>query len=196
MNKDITENSGQEDKRLSRRSILKWSARGIGLASLGSVTCLALQKNEADREYVWQIDPDKCTQCGICASKCVLQTSAVKCLHNFKSCGYCDLCFAWFDPVEGEPGTGAEDMLCPVNALKRKHIEDVYYEYEVDQDLCIGCGKCVMGCTTSGNGSLYLQIVRNICKNCNECAIGRECPADAIVRIPASRAYLHKGKDA
>jgi len=183
-------NKEDDKKVISRRELLRWTARGAGLAGLGAITLKALER---DGRYVWQIDPDKCTQCGRCANACVLTPSAVKCVHDFRVCGYCNLCFAYFDRVEGQPGTGAEDLLCPVDALKREHIEDVYYEYKVDMDLCVGCGKCVMGCRTSGNGSLYLQIMRPLCTDCNECAIARECPADAIVRIPASDGYLHKG---
>jgi len=192
--KNNTEKRSNQDS-ISRRDLLKWSTRGLGLIGLGTITSLAMRQGEVKaEEYVWQIDPDKCVQCGRCATECVRTPSAVKCTHNFKMCGYCDLCFAWFSPVEGEPGTGAEDRMCPVDALKREHVEDVYYEYKVDRDLCLGCGKCVMGCRTSGNGSLYLQIDRNLCMDCNDCAIGRSCPADAVVRIPAGQAYIHKGK--
>lgn len=183
-------------KGMSRRHLLKVSARGAGLLGLAGVTGAALLPGADEKGFVWQIDPEKCTQCGRCATECVLRPSAVKCVHNYRMCGYCDLCFAYFDPVAGEPGTGAEDLLCPVDALKREHIEDIYYEYSIDQDLCIGCGKCVKGCGTSGNGSLYLQIVRPLCADCNECAIARYCPAEAVVRIPAAQAYLHKGSGA
>ena len=41
---------------------------------------------------VWQIDPYKCNTCGQCKTYCVLTPSAVKCMHNFQMCGYCDLC--------------------------------------------------------------------------------------------------------
>jgi electron transport complex protein RnfB len=50
----------------------------------------------------------------------------------------------------------------------------------------------VKGCGQFGNGSLYLQIKRDLCVNCNECAIARDCPSNAIERIPLSRAYVMK----
>jgi len=51
----------------------------------------------------------------------------------------------------------------------------------------------VKGCGAFGNGSLHLQIRHDLCDNCNECAIARVCPADAISRIPAEQAYIIKG---
>ena len=69
---------------------------------------------------------------------------------------------------------------------------DVILEYVVDEDLCIGCGKCVEGCARFGNGSLYLQVKHDLCANCNECEIARGCPANAFQRVPAEDAYLLK----
>jgi electron transport complex protein RnfB len=89
--------------------------------------------------------------------------------------------------------TGAENQLCPTGALKRKFIEEPFFEYTIDEDLCNGCGKCVKGCTSFGNGSLHLQIRQNLCQNCNECSIARLCPSDAITRVPVETAYKIKG---
>lgn len=133
---------------------------------------------------VWQIDPHKCTQCGRCATECVMTPSAVKCVHSYELCGYCDLCTGFFEAQPNALNTGAENQLCPTNALLRKFIEDPYYEFIVDEKRCIGCAKCVKGCTAFGNGSLYLQIRHDRCVNCNECSIARVCPAHAITRVP------------
>jgi electron transport complex protein RnfB len=84
-------------------------------------------------------------------------------------------------------------MLCPTAAITRKYIEEPFFEYTIDEDLCIGCAKCVKGCTSFGNGSLHLQIIHDLCKNCNQCAIARSCPSDAISRVPGSDPYLVKG---
>jgi electron transport complex protein RnfB len=116
-------------------------------------------KAQAGMAMLWQLDPDKCTQCGNCATKCVLKSSAVKCIHAFAVCGYCDLCFAYFQPQLNQRNTGAENQLCPVGAIQRTFVEDPYYQYTIDQSLCVGCGKCVKGCNAFGNGSLFLQIV-------------------------------------
>jgi electron transport complex protein RnfB len=89
--------------------------------------------------------------------------------------------------------TGGENQLCPTSAIKRNFVEDPFFEYSIDEDLCIGCGKCVKGCSSFGNGSLHLQINHDLCVNCNECAIARMCPSDAISRVPSDKPYNIKG---
>lgn len=178
-------------KRLNRRDFIKTGLRAAAFVSLASVTGIVLGKSMSD-DLVWQIDPEKCTQCGRCATNCVLNMSAVKCMHVHKMCGYCDLCGGYFKPQAKKLDTGAEHHLCPTKALKRNFVEAPYYQYDVEEDLCNGCGKCVEGCGAFGNGSLQLQINHNICTNCNQCAIAKVCPSDAIVQIPASKGYLLK----
>lgn len=141
---------------------------------------------------VWQLDPAKCVQCGQCAVNCVLTPSAVKAVHTYGICGFCKLCFGYFQPGVSRLDEGAENQLCPVGAIKRTFIENPYYEYTVDEGACIACGKCVLGCTTFGNGSLYLQVRHDRCLNCNECSIARNCPADAYRRISVARPYILK----
>jgi len=68
-----------------------------------------------------------------------------------------------------------------------------WYGIVIDIEKCIGCGKCVKGCTSFGNGSLHLQIQQELCDNCNECTIARVCPSDAIIRVLANDPYLIKG---
>jgi electron transport complex protein RnfB len=141
---------------------------------------------------VWQIDPAKCLRCGRCATECVRQHSAVKCVHSFAFCGYCKLCTGYFVPEPNDLTTAAENQLCPTAAIQRKYVEDPYYEYRIDENRCIGCAKCVEGCNRFGNGSLYLQIRHDRCLNCNECSIARACPGDAFRRVPADHPYLLK----
>ena len=88
--------------------------------------------------------------------------------------------------------TAAENQLCPTAAIKRTFVEDPYYEYTIDEKLCIGCAKCVEGCNRFGNGSLFLQIRHDRCVHCNECAIARTCPGDAFRRVPSNQPYLLK----
>lgn len=181
-----------EKKTPNRREFIENSMR-IGLAiTLGGVAGFAF-KNQAPRKWVWQIDPFECTQCGRCATHCVLNPSAVKCIHAYDLCGYCDLCGGYFKPDANELNTGAENQLCPTGAIERKFIEEPYFEYVINEDLCIGCAKCVKGCASFGNGSLHLQIRHDICKNCNECSIARVCPSNAIKRVPADEPYIIKG---
>lgn len=182
--------SDRENGKLTRRQFLSnsvWYAGLIGLA--GSLGWLS---GNPKKGTVWQIDPYKCTQCGKCRTECVLTPSAVKCVHAFAMCGYCKLCTGFFRTNATELNEGAENQQCPTGAIKRTFVEDPYYEYTIDEKLCIGCGICVKGCRAFGNGSLYLQIRHDRCENCNDCAIARACPAQAISRVPADKPYIIK----
>ena len=180
------------EEKTTRRSFLKTCCRNGAVVGLAfSVGYLAGKGKIAD-DLVWQIDPHKCIGCGVCAYRCVKTVSAVKCFHNHAMCGYCDLCTGFFNPQPFARNEGAENQLCPVDAFSRREVEPPYFEYIVDHDVCIGCGKCVDGCFTLGNGSLFLQISRDLCLHCNQCSIALHCPVKAIERIPAEKAYLLK----
>ncbi|MGW8314564.1 MAG: ferredoxin [Bacteroidales bacterium] len=179
-------------KAIDRRTFIHKGMRlALGSAVVGT-GALALARSGKGPEYVWQIDPFKCTQCGRCATECVKAVSASKCIHAYDLCGYCDLCGGYFKPG-AKLETGAENQLCPTGAIQRRFIEEPYFEYVIDEELCIGCAKCVKGCSSFGNGSLHLQIRHNLCLNCNQCSIASSCPSNAISRIPASEPYLIKG---
>jgi electron transport complex protein RnfB len=181
-----------EDKKYNRRKFIDRGVRlalGVSIAGVG----VTLATKVTAKARVWQIDPFKCTQCGRCATECVLSPSAVKCIHAYDLCGYCDLCGGYFKAGAKALETAAEYQLCPTAAIQRKYIEDPYFEYVIDEELCNGCAKCVKGCSSFGNGSLHLQIRHDLCVNCNECSIARNCPSDAIHRIEADEAYLIKG---
>ncbi|MBN1698868.1 MAG: hypothetical protein JW881_15230 [Spirochaetales bacterium] len=177
---------------MNRREFLKTMARFGAAASIAGIGTYAATSSLGEG-MVWQIDPFICIQCGQCATNCVLTPSAVKCFHAYNVCGYCDLCSGYFMPDPPALSTGAENRLCPTGAIIRTYVEDPYYEYTIDEGLCIGCGKCVMGCSAFGNGSLFLQIRHDRCVNCNECSIARRCPSGAIQQVPASTPYLLKG---
>ncbi len=182
----------KSQKEVPRRRILKDGLRSFSLLCLGGVAGYTFQGSQT-KEYVWQIDPYKCIACGNCAINCVLEMSAVKCVNTYAMCGYCKLCTGFFDPNPKSLDTGAENQLCPTGAIIRNFVEDPYYEYKIDEDLCIGCGKCVIGCKAFGNGSFYLQVRHDICVNCNECAIAASCPSNAFTRVPKDDPYLLKG---
>jgi Na+-translocating ferredoxin:NAD+ oxidoreductase subunit B len=166
-------------------------AGAIGLTGLGAF--LAGRRGLAD-DSRWQIDPNVCVACGNCATRCVKDKSAVVCVHCFSMCGYCKLCTGYFEPDPNALNSGAENQLCPTGAIRRMFVEDPYYEYTIDDELCIGCGKCVKGCNAFGNGSLHLQVDQDACHNCNECAIAAACPSGAFVRVPAANPYLLKDR--
>ena len=181
--------------KISRRSFFKDGVWGVFVASVAGVAAVLTGKSKK-MEMVWQLDPEKCVQCGNCATFCVLEESAVKCVHAFAMCGYCDLCTGFLVPAPTTLGTGAENELCPTGAIKRTFVEDPYFEYTIDESLCIGCGKCVKGCNAFGNGSLYLQVSHDLCLNCNECSIAIACPSLAYKRVPLEEPYILKENEA
>ncbi len=181
-----------QSKEISRRDLIKDGLRSALVLGIGGASGYLVAQAQG-KEYRWQIDPYKCIACGNCATYCVLEESAVKCVHTFPMCGYCKLCTGFFEPSPKGLNTGAENQLCPTGAIIRNFVEDPYFEYTIDEKLCIGCGKCVKGCKAFGNGSLYLQVRHDRCVNCNQCAIADACPSDAFVRVPVNQPYLLKG---
>jgi len=182
------------EKKTERRDFLRRCFGGAVGAAVAGIAAAAAKRAKAE-DYVWQIDPHKCTQCGLCATECVLNPSAVKCVHAYELCWYCDLCGGYHQSYTRETDTAAEHQLCPTSAISRTYIENPFYKYDIDEEKCIGCGLCVKGCGAFGNGSLFLQVRHDRCTNCNECAIARACPSGAFVRVPVSEPYiLKKGK--
>ena len=164
---------------------------GAGLLSVGGAAATKVKSTKSASLY-WQIDPEKCIQCGRCETECVMHVSAVRCVHANLVCGYCDLCGGYYRTNAKELNTAAENMLCPTGAISRKFVEEPYFEYTIDEALCTGCGKCVKGCSSFGNGSLFLQVRQDLCLNYNQCSIATVCPSGALTRVPYENAYQMK----
>lgn len=171
----------------SRRELLADGVRVFGVLATGGA--MAAAARSVSGGTVWQIDPDLCIQCGKCATECVLSPSAVKCVHKYALCGYCKLCFGLLKDKRTGNYTSVENNRCPTDAIGRSYIEDPYYEMCIDEEKCIGCAICVKGCNKFGNGSMFLQIKHDLCINCNHCSIARNCPAQAISRVPVGKPY-------
>ena len=180
---------------MKRRDFVQTGLNTVAGIAIGGIAGVLLTKSSSE-EMVWQLDPNVCVQCEKCSTNCELPQSAVKCVHSYSMCGYCDLCSGYLQPGAKSRDTGAESQLCPTGAIKRTFVEDPYFEYWIDEELCIGCGKCVKGCNSFGNGSLYLQVRHDLCLNCNECSIARSCPSQAYRRVPASKPYILRGDEA
>jgi Na+-translocating ferredoxin:NAD+ oxidoreductase subunit B len=182
-----------QPKKLDRRGFLDGGLRVAGLAGLGGFSLFLGTRRSRSEDFVWQIDPDTCIACANCQTHCVLDPSAVKAVQCFALCGYCDVCTGYFPTRDFVLDTGAENHLCPTGAVIRRFIEEKggerFFEYTIEEPLCIGCGKCVEGCRLM-NGSLYLQVRHDRCLNCSECAIAVACPTQAFRRVPAGSPYL------
>jgi electron transport complex protein RnfB len=176
---------------ITRRKFLHTFSSAVAGGTIIALAGGLATKLEGKGMLYWQIDPDKCTHCGRCETHCVLPVSAVKCIHAKRVCGFCDLCGGYFSSFR-ELNTAAENLMCPTGAIIRRFVEDPYFEYEIDESLCNGCAKCVKGCSSFGNGSLYLQIKRDLCVDCNECQIATVCPADAISLVGFDTPYNFK----
>lgn len=179
---------------IKRRDFFRKIGTALAGASIAAVGVGGATKVKGNRksDLYWQIDHEKCIQCGRCETSCVMPMSAVRCMHANKVCGYCDLCGGYYRTNAKELNTAAENMLCPTGAISRKFVEEPYFEYTIDEALCNGCGKCVKGCSSFGNGSLFLQIRQELCLNCNECNIAKVCPSGAISRVSYEEAYKFK----
>ena len=148
MSADNDDNTINGDNTINRREFLHTCFRAGALLAIRGVSGIVAGRSIFAGE-VWQIDPHLCKQCGRCATECVITPSAVKCVHVYAICGYCDLCSGYFRQGTLTLNTGAENQLCPTSALVRKYIEEPYYQYVVDETKCIGCGQCVKGCSLS-----------------------------------------------
>lgn len=183
--------------RIERRRFLSDGLRVVGMVAAGTTAGYLAGRQGGATETRWQIDPDKCIGCKNCATYCVLDESAVKCVQCYDMCGYCDICTGYLDPEYAGVDTAAENQLCPTGAIIRTLIEEKagqrFYEYTIDVPKCIGCGICVKGCALM-NGSLYLQVMQDRCVNCNECAIAMACPSEAFRRVPRETPYLLKSQ--
>ena len=184
------------EQQRDRREFIANGLRIAGVVSVGTLGGFLAGRRGQASENRWQIDPDKCVACGNCATYCVLDESAVKCVQCFDMCGYCNRCTGYYtlDGLDSRD-TAAEDLLCPTEAIIRTFVEGKagqnFYEYTIDTEACIGCAMCVKGCALM-NGSLYLQVMHDRCVNCNECAIAVACPSDAFVNVSSDKPYRMK----
>lgn len=176
----------------SRREFIERSFRVAGIAGIGGAAALLARR--AASNSVYQVDPNRCVACDLCRTSCVLSHSAVKAVNEFSKCGYCQLCPAYYDVTSMPDEIGLPTgKTCPRDALIRRIVGEVdeldpnnnYYEYDIDEELCDGCGKCVKACQPpAGNGSLRLEVRYNRCYECDACTIQTACPEDAIILIP------------
>jgi Na+-translocating ferredoxin:NAD+ oxidoreductase subunit B len=193
------------------------SRRGF-LIRTGQVACVAalagaggVLVRRACSGDSWIILPDRCVNirlgvtgadevCNSCAESCVLALSAVRAVNEYNQCGRCCICPAYFD-VRSQVGPDGlpSKKLCPRDAIRRVPIGEIdpfdplnnFYEYQIDDELCNGCGLCVMECKDpAGLGSIRLEVRYDLCLRCNRCSIAEICPDDAFERFPGKVLHL------
>ena len=86
-----------KNRRIKRREFIQSGFKTSAGIALGGIAGLTLIRSKAE-STVWQIDPYICVQCEKCAENCVMSQSAVKCVHAYAMCGYCDLCSGYLRP--------------------------------------------------------------------------------------------------
>jgi electron transport complex protein RnfB len=193
---------------VSRRMTLKTLLRGAAVAGMGGAAAHLIQK--AQGQVVWQIDPGMCLNsrpgevgvkaCDLCLKECVVTHSAVRAVNEYSKCGRCYICPAYFNVKSAVDREGLpSEKLCPRDAILRKPIGEVdpsdpannFYDYEIDEAKCDGCGKCVMACKEpAGLGSIRLKVRHNLCVDCNHCTISKACPKDALFQWPVLEAIF------
>lgn len=191
---------------VSRRTVLDKAVRGIALAGIGTTAAYLVKK--AEGQVFWQVDAARCINsrldavgaevCELCTKECVVSQSAVRAVNEFSKCGRCYICPAYYNVKSAVDKSGLpSEKLCPRDAIARKPIGYVdpsdpannFYEYIIDEEKCDGCGRCVMGCKEpAGLGSIRLVVRRNLCVDCNMCAISTACPKDALTQTFVNRA--------
>lgn len=180
----------------TRRDFLQLIGRGLGVATLGTIAGRVLLGGREDAEftqpphrYGWQIDPDKCTSCGLCATACVRKPSAVKAVNDQKKCSNCVVCYGHIHDRSIASDRIDQDghRVCPYDAVRRAQLcggIDGAYLYTIGSGLCNGCAKCVRECNLHGSKSMFLIIRPDLCLRCNDCAIARVCQSSAVERVP------------
>ncbi|MDF7824220.1 4Fe-4S binding protein [Pontiellaceae bacterium B12227] len=189
----------------SRRNYLRLGGQLLGAVTLGGAAfrLFSPPSEEADfvaqaRRFAWQIDPEKCTSCGLCETSCVRKPSAVKALNDPKKCSNCVVCYGHITEthIDSDKIESEGHRVCPVNAVTRINFSggtDGMFLYAQDPKLCIACGQCTRRCNHHGTRSMFLAIRPDLCLGCNECAIAVACPHDAIERIPREPVDDYRG---
>ena len=190
---------------IDRKEFFRRSGHALGLAVLGTATARILWPPSEDAEFIaqnrrfaWQIDPDKCQSCGLCATSCVRKPSAVKAINDPKKCSNCVVCYGHItsSKVDSDKIDSEGERVCPVDAVKRTNFSggvDGLFLYAQDPKLCIACGQCTKRCNEHGSQSMFLIIRPDLCLGCNECAIATACPHDAIERVPREPVDDYRG---
>ncbi len=190
---------------IDRKEFFRRSGHALGVAVLGATAARILSKPSDDAEFIaqgrrfaWQIDPDKCSSCGLCETSCVRKPSAVKAINDPKKCSNCVVCYGHItnSKIDSEKIDSEGERVCPVDAVERENFSggvNGLFLYSNNQKLCVACGSCTKRCNEHGSKSMFLMIRPDLCLGCNECTIATACPEGAIERIPREPVDDYRG---
>ena len=190
---------------MKRRKAIEIGGQLLGASSLGVLgwRIFSPPAEDADfiaqgRRFAWQVDPEKCTYCGLCETACVRKPSAAKALNDQKKCSNCVVCYGHITDthIDSDKIDSEGERVCPVDAVVRNNFSggvDGMFLYSNDPKKCVGCAKCVKRCNVHGTKSMFLVIRPDLCLDCNECSIATACPEKAIERIPREAVDDYRG---
>ena len=109
---------------ISRRNFLTWTGRTISATALATLSWRLWGKDGGGPRKMWQIDPSKCTYCGICETACVRTPSAVKAVNDLRKCDYCVICYGHIKNTDVDPKKIETEgkKVCPHDAVTRTHL--------------------------------------------------------------------------
>ncbi len=175
-----------------RRKFIRFGGQLVGASLLGGAAWRVFTGSDPEAAfsqpkgpYVWRINPEKCTFCGLCETACVRKPSAVKAVNDQKKCSYCVACYGHISElsVASELIQSQGVRVCAHDAVRRVEFsggKDGYHLYTIDDAKCTACGKCTKRCNQLGTKSMFLIIRPDLCLGCNRCTIAAVCPEGAI----------------
>ena len=186
-----------------RRKFIRTAGRAMCGLAIGGLTYhvignhLSSEDAGPNTRHAWQIDPNKCTGCDQCKLACYRKPSAAKAVNDQKKCSFCVVCYGHITNkyIDSDKIMTEGERVCPKDAVIRINHSgrlDGYFVYEIDDDLCDGCGICVEMCLKKGTKSMFMIIRPDLCLNCNSCNIALKCPEKAVDKVFIGRKMILK----
>ena len=137
--------SNDSKNKVNRREVMRVSLNTVAGPHHRRCIGHAYSKVETPKRWSGKLDPKRLySMRKNVSTNCVLAAIGSKNVFTPFRCVVIAIYAAGIlNPVRYPVDTGAESQLCPTGAIQRKFIEDPYFQYTIDEELCIGCGKCV-----------------------------------------------------